>query len=169
MYYFCVYPEDIIKMLKKKNLGGKKPPRRRRRRCLCPEPVLVAPWAWSWGTRARALSRRCRGRAAPSCTCRRATLSTSAATRRKDQSLRRWRHTCSTASSTSPSTWARAASSGALPCRRRPSRTWLGDLNYRITLSYSWPICESARGDAKLESIVVKRLGRRRRSTRWRY
>jgi hypothetical protein len=43
MYYFCVYSEDIIKMLKKKNLGGKKPPRRRWRRYLCPEPVLVAP------------------------------------------------------------------------------------------------------------------------------
>lgn len=43
MYYFCVYSEDIIKMLKKKNLGGTKPPRRRQRRCLCPEPVLVAP------------------------------------------------------------------------------------------------------------------------------
>lgn len=25
MYYFCVYSEDIIKMLKKKNLGGKNP------------------------------------------------------------------------------------------------------------------------------------------------
>lgn len=28
MYCFCVYSEDIIKMSKKKNPGGKKPPRR---------------------------------------------------------------------------------------------------------------------------------------------
>ena len=76
--------------------------RRRRRRRLWPPGPVVAPCVWSCGTRARAPSRRCRARAAPSCTCRRATSSTSAATlTRREQ---RCRHTCSAASSTSPST-----------------------------------------------------------------